>query len=104
MAGDYKVYRLDRQQAPPAILLQGFELRRWAPSLLRPLPPNLISDQMGFAKNWLFHLPTMMVAGEPYHAWFLTRNPDVVVAQCLVTGPSTRFPFMGEGHLQIGLV
>ena len=104
MATGYIVYRLDRSDrdvsASPAPLP---ELFAWTPSLTRVIPRDLLGDRGGFAKNWVFHLPTMMFASPPYEVFFL-RERSEVVAQCLVTGPSKRFPFMQKNDLQIGLV
>jgi RimJ/RimL family protein N-acetyltransferase len=104
MSDSYVVFRLDRagrpssgSAAPPAALAE------WTPSLTKIVPGELLADRDGFAKNWVFHLPSILLGGPAYKVFFLSEHAEVV-SQCLVTGPSKRFPFMQSRDLQIGLV
>jgi RimJ/RimL family protein N-acetyltransferase len=105
MADSYLVYRLDRSMArtESTAVTPSPALREWTPSLMNVAPGDLIAERTGFIKNWLFHLPSIARSTDPYKV-FMLQDGERIVAQCLVTKPSARFPFMGPDELQIGLV
>lgn len=83
----------------------GFRLFRWNPGLWRVIPGGGVCDERGFFINWIFGLPRALVGrGFGYEAYLLISSAGEVVAECVVSEASSRFPFMSVGDLQIGAV
>lgn len=98
----YAVYhRVKNAGALPASAHANLSM--WVPSLSRVCPATVSGDSAAFRKNWLFHLSSIARGRAPYRVYFLSDG-GVAIAECVVSGPSFRFPFMRAGDLQIGLV
>ena len=83
----------------------GSSLRRWKPGLLRVIPDVGVCDGRGFFINWIFGLPRALVGrGFGYEACLLVSSAGKVVAECVASEPSSRFPFMSVDDLQMGAV
>lgn len=102
---EYSVYLLTNEaNAANELSVNGdYILQEWKPSLISQLPNGIIADEIGFLKNWFYHLPRFLFKGKKYIVYAL-RHKRETVCQCILTPFSYRYPFMGKDDLQFGLV
>ena len=88
----------------PVPLEPTLRLLRFMLSLTAASPSELDLERNVFRKNWLFYFPIISTSPARAFSVFMLLAGATVVGQCIVTSPSSRFPFMEKDAWQEGLV
>lgn len=105
-SGDYLVYkkhlRGERDKSVASEADCNFLV--WRPSLMAYAPGIVVAERRDFVINWVLALPQLLRGREAYCVPMLLDADGKPLAQCIATGASSRFPFMGRQDIQIGAV